>query len=122
MGLFDTEEMSEVTVPPPFKLIDRYQREDPIRTEKLICAEYKRGYVRGGCNTIKRITYKDKIVIAKKLQRYVVRWYHMYLFFHGFDRTEENFLQHLYWPYIRNVVRKEVTYCDVCQRTKHSTK
>ena len=29
---------------------------------------------------------------------------------------------HLYWPGIRKTVRKEATKCDVCQRTKRSTK
>ena len=31
-------------------------------------------------------------------------------------------LQHLYWPGIRKSVQKEVTECDVYQRTKRSTK
>ena len=31
-------------------------------------------------------------------------------------------LQHLYWTDIRSAVRKEITECDVCQRTKQSNK
>ena len=38
------------------------------------------------------------------------------------DRTEEMISQHLYWPIIRNTVRKEVNNCDTCQRTKWSNK
>ena len=38
------------------------------------------------------------------------------------DRTEEMFNQHLYRPYIRHAVWKEVTNCDTCQRTKRSNK
>ena len=38
------------------------------------------------------------------------------------DRTEAMIRKHLYWPGIRESSRKEVTKCDVCQRTKRSTK
>ena len=61
--------MSEGIFPLYFKLIDRYQREDPILTEKLTYAEYKKGYFCGGRNTIKLITYENKIVIKQQLQR-----------------------------------------------------
>ena len=56
--------------------------------EKLICAEYKNGSFRGGINTIKLITYKDKISITQLLQRYVVKMYHTYILHLGLDRTE----------------------------------
>ena len=35
---------------------------------------------------------------------------------------EEIICQHLYWPDIRDAVRKEVSNCDTCQRTKPSNK
>ena len=38
--LYNIEEMTEGTFTLYFKLIDRYQGEDPILTEKLTCAEY----------------------------------------------------------------------------------
>ena len=38
------------------------------------------------------------------------------------DRTEAMIRQHLYWSYIRYIVRKEVTNCDTFQRTKLSNK
>ena len=36
------------------------------------------------------------------------------------DRTEAMIHQNLYWPDIRDVVRKKVTNCDTCQRTNLS--
>ena len=38
------------------------------------------------------------------------------------NRTEAISRQHLYWPDIRDAVRKEVTNCDTCLRTKRSNK
>ena len=37
-------------------------------------------------------------------------------------RTEEMINQYLYWPDIIDAVRKEVSNCDTCQRTKRSNK
>ena len=44
----------------------------------------------------------------------------MYILHPGMDRTEAMIHQHLYLPDIRDSVRKEVTNCDTCQRTKLS--
>ena len=114
--------MPEFTFPLYFKLIDRYQREDPILTGKLTCAEHKKDSFRGGRNTIKRITYKNEIVIPQQLQRYIVKCYHTYLLHTIRDQTEAMICQHLYWTDIRNTVRKEFTECNICQHTKRSTK
>ena len=38
------------------------------------------------------------------------------------DRTEAMLCKYLYWPDIRDVVRREVSNCDTCQRTKRSNK
>ena len=46
----------------------------------------------------------------------------MYLLNPGLDRTEEIIRKHFYWPGIRKTAQKEVTKCDVCQRTNSSTK
>ena len=93
---------------------------NPIRKNDSV--EYKKGYFCGVRKTIKLVTYKDKIVIPQKLQKYVVKWYHTYLLHPGLDRMEAIILQNLYWPGIRESVQKEFTRCDVCQRTKKSTK
>ena len=46
----------------------------------------------------------------------------MYLLHPGIDITEAMICQHWYWPNIRDSVRKEVTNCDTCHRTKRSNK
>ena len=44
----------------------------------------------------------------------------MYLLHPGMDRTEATISEHLYYPSIRNAIRREVTNCDTFQRTKRS--
>ena len=44
----------------------------------------------------------------------------MYLLHPVIDRTETMIHQNLYWPNIRDTVRKEVTNCETCQRRKQS--
>ena len=46
--------------------------------------------------------------------------FHTYLLHPGMDRTEAMFFQHLYWPDIINAIRREVSNCDKCKRTKQS--
>ena len=108
--------------PLSFKLVDFYQKEDPILTEKLKCAEYIKGYFRGGQNTTNLVTFNDKIVTPQILQRCVVKWYHTYILHPGLDRMEAMIHQHFYCPGIIKTVQKEFTKCDVCQRKKLSTK
>ena len=81
--------------------------------KKLNSAEYQKDYFRGGRNTIKLVTYKNKIFIPQKLQNYEVKWYHTYLLHPGLDITEAIVHQNIYWPVIRGAVQKEVTRCDV---------
>ena len=42
----------------------------------------------------------------------------MYIFHPGMDIKEEILCRNFYCTNIRNAVRKEVTNCDTCQRTK----
>ena len=37
-------------------------------------------------------------------------------------RTEAKICQNFYWPNIRDSIRKEVTNCDTCQRTRRQNK
>ena len=73
LELYNTKEPPEGMFPLSFKIIDRYQQEDPVLTEKLTCIEYKKGSFRGGRNTIKLVTIKDIIVIPQILQKYDVK-------------------------------------------------
>ena len=59
--LCDIGELPEGTFPLSFKLIEHYQRKDPILTEKLNPTEYIKSSFRGGRNTIKFVTFKDKL-------------------------------------------------------------
>ena len=104
-------------------MIQKYQRSEPIITAKYKDDTYHKGSFRGGSNTDNKLkTCRDKIVITSMLQSYVVHWYHTYLLHPGMDRTEEIIRQNFYWPDIRDAVRKEVTNCDTCKRTKQSNK
>ena len=94
----DIEELPEGTFPIYFNLIDRYKREYPFLTKILKCAEFTKSSFRGVRNTIDILTYKDKIVIPQKLQKYAVKRYHTYLIHPGLDQTEAMIFQHLYWP------------------------
>ena len=92
--LYDIDELLESMFSLSFNIIDGYQREDPFLSEKLNSAEYQKGYFRGDRNTIRLVTYKNKIVIPQKLQKYVVKWYHTYLLHTGLDQTEAIICQH----------------------------
>ena len=61
----------------------------------LKCAKYKKGSFCGDRNTIELVTYISKIEIPHKLQKYVLKWYHMYILHPGLYRTEAMVLQHL---------------------------
>ena len=71
--LYNIDELSDFTFTLSFNIIYRYKWEDPVLSEKLNSAEYQKGSFRGGRNIIKLVTYKDKIVIPQKLQKYVVK-------------------------------------------------
>ena len=65
---------------------------------------------------------RGKIVIPLKLQSYVLNFHHAYLLHPVIDRVELMICQHLYWPSIRESIRKEVSNCDTYQFTKRSNK
>ena len=71
--LKDINELPCGTFPLSFKLIHRYQWEDPFLSEKLNSAEYQKCYFCGVRHTIKIVTCKNKIVIPQKLQKYIVK-------------------------------------------------
>ena len=121
LKLFNIDELPEGTFLISFNIIDRYQREDSFILEKPNYEEYQKDSFCGGQNTIKLVTYKYKIVLPQKVQKYVMIWYHIYLLCNRLDKTEAMIHQHLYWPGIREVVQKEVTRCDMCQRTNQPT-
>ncbi len=56
-----------------------------------------------------------KLVIPKTLQNKAVAWYHHYLQHPGHTRLEETLKAAMYWPSMRNTVRKYVKTCKSCQ-------
>ena len=59
-----------------------------------------------------------KLVIPKTLQYKAVAWYHHYLQHPGHTRLEETLKAAMYWPGMRNTVRKYVKTCKSCQVNK----
>ena len=117
----DTEEAPEGIFPINLKLIDQYQRKDPILLDKCKMGTYHKGSFRGGSNIhINLIMCEDKIVILSILQSYVLYWYHTYLFHPEMDRMEAMIHQNVYRPGIREAIQKEVTNCNTCQCKKRS--
>ena len=81
--------------------------------DKYKYCTYNKGSFCGGSNdNLSLITCAYKIAIPSKLQSYVLHWYHTYLLNLGMNRTDVMIRQHLYWPNIRNAVRKEIINCD----------
>ena len=78
-----------------FDLIDQYSCKCTCMMEKLTCARYKSGSFCEVQNNINIIRYNDKIVIPDKLQKYVVKWYHIYLIHTVWDIIEVMNIQHL---------------------------
>ena len=82
---------------------------------------YHNGPFCGGSNIyLNLITCEDDIFIPPILKSYLLHWYHIYLLLPVIDRMEAMICQHLYWPRIREAIKKEVTDCDTLQRTKRS--
>ena len=86
--LYGIDELPEGTFLLSFNIIDRYQREDSFILEKPNSEEYQKDSFCGGQNTIKLVTYKYKIVLPQKVQKYVMIWYHTYLLHPGLDQAE----------------------------------
>ena len=92
--LFDIK-LLECKFPLFFKIINRYQWEEPILTEKNY-AEYKNGYFRGDRNTINLVTLRDEIVIPQLPRKYIVKQYRTYFLYFVLDRKEVIIFQHSY--------------------------
>jgi len=101
-----------------------------IASEELIqalsqasTASYHTKSFRGGGTNHTLICHKDKIVIPSSLQNRVVEWYHTYLLHPGVNRTEETIRQHLWWPNMRDDIKRHIGTCDICQKyKKHNQK
>ena len=96
-------------------MIQRYQQAELSLIAKYKYRTYNKVYFRGGSNNnLNLITCEDNIFIPSKFQSCVIHWYHTYIHHPVIDIMEVMICQHLYWPGIINVVRKEVTNGDTC--------
>ena len=103
----DSEEIPEGTSPNNLKCIQKHHLEEPSITAKYKDGTDHKGSFYGSSNIdLNLITCKDKIVNPSKIQIYVVHWYHTYLLHPGMYITEAMICHHLYWPEIRDAVRK----------------
>ena len=75
-----------------------------------------------GGTTRQLICVKDKIVVPKLLQKHVIDWYHTVLCHLGINWTEQSIVQHLWWPGMREQIKKYVRACPTCQPNKHKQK
>ena len=82
---------------------------------KNLHAHNIKGYFCGGWNNTEILTYRYKIFIPHKIQRYIFNWYHTYLLHTRLDRMEAMICQNLFWTVIRNAIQKEVNNCDKLQ-------
>jgi hypothetical protein len=87
--------------PLSFSMLDKAQKLDKtlMKALNLDKSVYRLHSFHGEGKTKDLISYKDKIVGPKKLQRHIVDWYNTVLLCHpGINRTEETIGQHLWWP------------------------
>jgi hypothetical protein len=76
----------------------------------------------GGGKTTSLVCFKERIVIAGRLQKHVINWYHTTLCHPGINQTEETIGQHLWWPNMRAHITNYVQICPLCQRNKRRQK
>ena len=91
------EELPEVIFPNNLRLIDQYQRNDPIPMAKYCKHIYRNGSFHGISNiNLNLIICRYQIFIPSILQSYLLHWFHKYLLRLEIDRTEAIIFQHLY--------------------------
>jgi transposase InsO family protein len=104
--------------------LETEQKRDPQLKKALLDknCKYQLKDFHGGGKIRSLISYKDKIVVPKQLQRHVIDWYHTTLCHPGINRTEETISQHLFWPKMRDQITNYVQACPTCQRNKRKVK
>ena len=88
------------------KLINWHQQKDFWLTAKLKSVKYELGSFCGFRNTTELITNENKILILEWPQKYILLWYHTYIFHPRLGITEDISCQHVYWTVMRDAVKK----------------
>ena len=114
--LFAQTSLPEEIFPVNFSVIAAFQQKDrDLQSLVETSPDITRKIFRGGEQLI---CFKERIYVPKALRQHVVDWYHTYLMHPGETRMEETIAQHLYWPNIRDIVKKKVRSCPNCQKAK----
>jgi hypothetical protein len=112
----------EGNFPLSYQLIQLCQKDDA--EIKRYLARKVNGYVESefpSCDkSFRLVTYKDKIVVPKALQKRVVQWYHEVLMHPGEPRTELTIAQHYTWKGMRKTIQDVCQRCKSCQLWKKS--
>jgi hypothetical protein len=121
---YDIEEQNYDAHPLSFSMLDKAQRLNKTLMKALHLDKslYHLHSFHGEGKTKELISYKEKIVVPKKLQRHIVDWYHTVYCHPGINRTEETIGQHLWWPKMRRHITEYVQPCPICQKNKRKIK
>jgi hypothetical protein len=122
---YDIEEQNFDTHPLSFSMLDKAQILDKtlMKALNLDKSLYHLHSFHGEGKTKDLISYKEKNVVPKKLQRHIVDWYHTVLCHPGITiRTEGTIGQHLWWPKMRQHITEYVQSCPICQKSKRKIK
>jgi hypothetical protein len=97
---YDIEEQNFEAHPLSFSILDKAHKLDKalMKALNLDKSLYHLHSFHGEGKTKELISYKEKMMVPKKLQRHIVDWYHTVLCHPGINRTEETIGQHLWWP------------------------
>jgi hypothetical protein len=121
---YDIKEQNYDAHPLSFSMLDKAQRLDNtlMKALKLDKSLYHLHSFHGEGKTKDLTSYKEKIVVPKKLQRHIVDWYRTVLCHPVINMSEETTGQHLWWPKMRQHITEYVQFCPICQKNKRKIK
>jgi hypothetical protein len=117
-GLTDAD-LPEVVYPLLYRTLQRHQKAD---ASLLTTAQTRAGYTvknfRGGGTERHLVCRNDRIVVPSSLRERIVDWYHEVLCHPGVNRTEKTIRQHFTWHKMSDDIKRKISLCPTCQRTK----
>jgi len=120
----DMKENVDTIYPLRLKNIDKAQKNDQSLLNELKSenSQYELKDFRGGEKNLTLICKNNRIVVPKKLQQRIARWYHTNLMHPGITRTQLSIKQHFYWKNMDKQIEDICRKCVTCQRNKRTTK
>ena len=121
---FDKDDLPSNTFPITYQLINHEQNKDKTLLATIKGAKhYMLKEFHGGSRSSWLLCYKDRIVIPKGLQKWVMQWYHHTLCHPGINWTEETISQHFYWKnYERQHYTQHISCVVYVKKKKHHKK